>query len=266
MEEDMDLKINDELLLDKQDNFPPYKCWRPDQDCPFAMSNDDYVKLETMARVLHFEDYKQVFNKSAIIPNPIRDETHSAMPQELKGAWFGITTTVGSELNNWYGNVSCQVAFRNFFKTFRPKSYFIEVVEYRTTSSPRILLTTQGIPEDLNVIEYDPFVRGGPWFIDEMGKHFYLKDIRRYMTHESNKYDAELELLIVLSRQQYQMLYSICDKVAVNHNEANDREKGNRLRKCKKYGSGGRHSDCPSNWNIETCQQHLDKLSKGFDN
>lgn len=250
-------EIDDKTLAHRPFYAPWHRCWLPDPAFPLETPKAEYARLEKIARVLHFEDYSKVFKKGAILPNTIIDETHSSMPNETKGSWFGVSPTDGGQ-HNWYGNVSCQVDFKTFLKVFQLKYYFIEVVEYRSTSTPRLLLTTQSVPEDLNVTEYDPSLIGGPWFINQREQHFYLKDIRRFKNIRSNDYSAELELFIILSPHEYKLLYKMCDIVAVNHSDGNC----SGYRKCKKYRSGGKKLTCPSAWNIENCQNHLDQRAE----
>lgn len=251
--------IEDELLLYMPEGSPPYRCWKPDPALPLAMPDHKYGRLEKIARVLHFEDHIKIFKNSAIIPNPILDVTHSSMLPWAEGTWFGVPPENG-RIHNWYGNISYQVDFKSFIRTFRPNYYLIEIVEYKTTSTPRLLLTTQNVPEEVTITEYDPYEPGGPWLTDENGEHFYLKDIRRYMNCGSNEYPAELEIFIVLSHEEYKGLYDMCDKIAVDHSEANCTG----YRKCKKYKSGGRNLPCKSDWFIEKCQLHLDRLRCGY--
>ena len=55
--------------------------------------------------------------------------------------------------------------------------YFIEVLEYKTQSACRILVTTKTYP---TLRKFDPFTKGGPFYCDLQNNRFYhLKSIKR---------------------------------------------------------------------------------------
>lgn len=251
-------EIGDELLRNEPDNYPSYICWMPDSDTPLKLTHHEYKPLQKIIRVLHFEDHIEVFKKSAFIPSTITEEKHSSMENKpIEGIWFDVIRTDRIE-HNWFGNISYEVDFESFLRTFKPKFYFIEVVEFRSSSASRLLLTTQTFSDEVMNNPYDPYQEGGPLYIDGRGYNFYLDEIRRY-DEETNDFPPELEMFIVLSPDEYKGLYDMCKKIAVEHSEVNVDE----LHKCKKYRSRGLKIECPSPWTIEECQRHLDKLRRG---
>ncbi|KAK7083613.1 hypothetical protein SK128_005101 [Halocaridina rubra] len=231
--------------------YPIYTCWKPESLEDFCKGKFPEERLTHISRVLHFEDYKEVFDRSSIIPHQIRAETHTSLPDGYKGSWFGST---GKEsVHNWYGNVSCGRNFQDFLNKFDLKYYFIEIVEFKTLSAPRFLLTTQKVPPEVDVTEYDPRQSGGPWYQDSNGQNFYTITGPR---KDNGACPYELEFFLVLSNEEYKILYSMCEVKAVNHSNANS--KG--YRNCKKYRSGPRWDTCPSPWSIQDCQQQLENL------
>lgn len=243
---------DDQLLVHRQMTrfkIPEYRCWRPKPSIPIALSNSHYIKLGKIERVLHYNDYKAGIN--GIVYDTILDESCSVIPKWTAGTWFGIASN-NKKQSAFYGNVSCQVSFKKFIKTFNPKCYFPEVVQYTNHSAPRLLLTTQNVPKMDEATRYNPFVWGGPWFVDPSGEHWYLKDSRRFQNEGSNQ-SHELEIFVVLSGDEHTKLDQMCSVVAVNHDP----------KKCRGDRNDKREGQvCRSRESIERCQVLLDQLRK----
>lgn len=242
---------DDQVLIDRRQTcYPNHLCWKPSSPYSLEIPNhSQYMELNIMERVVHFEDFKSVHNAQSIIPNPINESSHSSLPKNTLCSWFGIPS---QGEHTWFGNVGCQVNFAEFFEAFKPKSYLVEIVQFNTTSGTRLLFTTQDLEFLHDVEEYDPLIRGGPWFKDGNGQDFYLTDCRRYNNIDSNIYPNKLEFIIVLNSGEYNSLYNMSDIIPVNHSRAND----NIPLDCRKY----HNVRCPTPWDVAECNVELESL------
>nr|XP_045606300.1 uncharacterized protein LOC123763242 [Procambarus clarkii]XP_045606301.1 uncharacterized protein LOC123763242 [Procambarus clarkii] len=255
----------DEMLYEASDNRPSYTCWKPSPLYSLARHGmNSYSSFDHVVRTLHFEDYKDIWMDQQMIPNALTERTHTHLTKNLpglpylpglEGLWYGIDVPDNGD-NNWYGNVSFKINFKSFLQMLQDyKIYFVEVLEYRSNSALRLLITTQDLPLE----RYDPHRFGGPWYRDpNSGEDYFLTDARRLDGRYN--YSVNVELLFVISDDQCASLFRMSDVVPVNHSEANSTS----YHSCRKYRSGSFWQYCPSPWTVDKTSEKLLRIKQRY--
>lgn len=245
------------LFKSPEGRRPNMKCWAPenlhslqvDEDS-LQVDEDSYMGFETIARTVHLDDFKEVMTNNKIIQCPITENSHLRLSKSwLMVAWFGLP----ADGHNWYGNASFVVDFNSFLKEFKDfKKYFVEVAEYQTQNASRLLFSSKDY-DDLR--EYDPTIRGGPWYMDSDNKHWALTRARGYKSRFPLVNGHALEFMVELDEDEAKKLFLMSAKRPADHSEANDPG----YMKCKKHRSGGKWRDCPSPYSPEDTIDKLDE-------
>lgn len=246
-------EFKDKILCEVRDSYPSYTCWKPSSLYSLARdSTNSYCSFENVVRTMHWDDFDEVWRKEQMIPNALTERTHTHLTKNLpglpylpglKGLWYGIDVPDNGQ-NNWYGNVSLKANFWHLLKMLHNFNiYFVEVVEFRTKSASRLLITTQDLPLE----RYDPHRFGGPWYRDpNSGEDYFLTDARRFNGTE-NIYGHDVEIIFVISDAMCDSLFKMSIIEPVNHYEANSGSKN----MCRKHRSGGEKGICTSPWTME---------------
>nr|XP_053644315.1 uncharacterized protein LOC128696920 [Cherax quadricarinatus] len=233
------MALEDQILF-KGHGQPFFKCWKPDS--VYSLAPDEGLKSYQLSynivRTVHIDDYLEIDNAKHMKSYPLTEHTHTHLLNKvpgLCGLWYGISVPNDGQ-NNWYGNVSFTVNLRSVLKKIRNFNiYFVEVVDYNTSSASRLLITTERYQLPL----YNPRMWGGPWFSDGRGKDWFLTDARRY-DGRWNLNGHKVELFFVIPDNLFGPLFDMSRIDPVNHSEANDG-----ICKCKRFRSGKRWTECP---------------------
>ncbi|XP_042229254.1 uncharacterized protein LOC121871167 [Homarus americanus] len=216
-------------------------------------SLEDYKPFTNISRTIHFSEYEDI-TKEGLKPTNIQPKhlTYLCTQQSnVYGLFFGIIDD--DEVHDWYGNVRLQVDFKKFMKEVRPRVYFVDVVDFKTSNISRLLLTKRNY--DHYFPRYDANILGGPWFRDPSGKDWHLTNARRFNSVAKSHHEHSVEFILELSKEEFQRLYSSCKKLPVDHSRAITNE----AKVCLKYKSVGKV--CPSPWNAEKTEEKMMCLS-----
>lgn len=210
----------------------------------------NYAPFAKLSRTVHWDHFLEMEENKSMMPRPLGKAMHylrGVLPA-LQVVWFG-TPIQG---HNWYGNVSFEVDMQTLLHEFRQfKKYFVEVIDYNTQNASRILLTSQTYDA---LREYDPSIRGGPWFVDEDNQHFWLTSARRCNSNETFYNGHALEFMLELSPSEAKKIFRMAAVTPADHAEAN--EEG--YMKCKEYKSGpSRWRPCPYDYPSEVTHEKL---------
>src|ERR1700731_3346160 len=70
--------------------------------------------------------------------------------------------------------------------------YWIEVIDYNTSQSASRIVCSRRRVGELQAIQYNPLVRGGPWYYDkDEDNHYMLKKTRTYNKEGTRKHTLE---------------------------------------------------------------------------
>lgn len=251
----------DQLLVDKTKERPAFRCWRPHSVDFLQVDNtsgyNTYEEFQDIVRTVHFDEYKDIHRIQQLTPNPLTESTCTHLLHrfpDMKGLWFGISDPNFDDEHNWCGNVNFDVNLESFLKSLEIYNvYFVEVIEFPSTSTSRLLITTQ----KFDLPQYDPTVKGGPWYRDPSGKNWFLNDVRRY-DGATNVYGHQVQFFLVLSDCKAASLLNMLMVKAVNHSQANC---GTRYQ-CMKHRSDvvGVWRDCPYPWSKERTRSVLAEM------
>ncbi|XP_053644395.2 uncharacterized protein [Cherax quadricarinatus] len=245
----------EDKILHSSNGRPEYTCWRPSSLYSLSVTELDYEEVHDIQRTVHLEDFQDIIKNSTMIPHSLTELSHTHLIKilpDVQGLWYSSSRPDKGQ-NNWYGNVSLQVNFRQFLQMLKSYNiYFSEITDYNSTSASRLLITNKNLP----LPSYDPSKLGGPWYYDGK-KDWFLTECRRY-DGRCNFNGHNVELLLSLSDTQYASLLYESKIVAVNHSEANSTEK----HKCKKHRSGTRWTTCPSPYSAEKTSEILSYLNE----
>ncbi|KAG7169680.1 uncharacterized protein LOC121865455 [Homarus americanus] len=212
-------------------------------------SLEDYKPLQHISRTVHFNEYEDIL-KEGLKPKKIGSEhlTYiSISKQNICALFFGVPGD--GDAHDWYGNIRLKVEFNRMLQEIHPRVYFVDVVDFKSSSASRLLLTTRRY--DNHFPRYDPKVMGGPWYRDPSGKDWYLTNARRYNSTNKNHHGHQLEFLVELNKVEYQKLLSMCEKSPVDHSQANTKKP----RTCMRYNSFG--NPCPSPWEAKETEERV---------
>lgn len=248
-EYEMSIDVSSDVVLYKSPEYerPQVTCWAPKDLHSLAGRWERYKEFSCVIRTVHFEDYKRIRSIEKLDPQPLKKSTHlrQTMP-DLEVLWFGMP----SDGHNWYGNVSFVVDLDLLLQKLSLRTYFIEVVDYRTQSASRLLLTSKTYE---HLREFDPQIKGGPWFVDENKKNKYLTLARRCRAAEWNGHT--LELMLELTDSEAKEVFAMASVEAADHSEANDEG----YMKCRKHRSGRYWTECPTPWSKDVASRKIRK-------
>ncbi|XP_042890857.1 uncharacterized protein LOC122265552 [Penaeus japonicus] len=234
---------------------PDHTVWIPSDVYTLASSGSS-EEIKTVERTVHWDDYEEDEEAGRPVSHPIKGCHRSRLPDGTEGLWIGLPE--GED--NWYGNVTYEILFDQFFDQFiasgKYKVYFLEVVQYNSFSSSRFLITKE---TNEKYSEYDWERNGGPWRHTD-GKHMYSNRIRQYDTDNDTR--NELEIFFQVQEEDISALKAMITKKPAHHEQANN----GGYHKCHKFRSGGRTEECKSPWTPEETRQKMDELQKKKNN
>ncbi|XP_047489680.1 uncharacterized protein LOC125039597 [Penaeus chinensis] len=245
----------------KRGKCPDHLVWTP-SDIYTLTDLSHYREIVNVERTVHWDDYTEDEKAGRPISHPIKNWHRSRLVNGTKGLWIGLPESY----HNWYGNVTYEIIFRDFFKKFiasgKYKAYFLEIVQYNTKCMSRFLLTKEN--QQPTYSEYDWTKNGGPWrYVN--GKHEYSQRIRTANIHveEDNEDTLEddrantLEFFFHVQEEDIPTLNAMIRKIPAHHNRANEVA----THMCHKFRSSGRRNNkCPYDRTAEQTQELMDKL------
>ena len=149
----------------------------------------DYEEFDTICHSTHLKFALKIFKENKLQSCPVRDNSvfskvleHPNRATEV--TWFGPAKKENIRFaKSSYGNVAFFMDELSGWEGIRRnkgdwKYYFVEVVDYITSSACRILVTRKIYP---HLRPYNPTEKGGPWYYDvQTGKDYRLKNIKRW--------------------------------------------------------------------------------------
>ncbi|CAL4100623.1 unnamed protein product [Meganyctiphanes norvegica] len=238
-----------------------------------SSSMDNYEVFEFLSHVEHFQHFEISQEHRKFFPNQISywnnsrfyDRYKSRNQTQLKFVWFGPKKNPYE--HNWYGNISYTVPMKTFMdcmKFISTNLYFVEIVDFKTTSATRFLFSHR---QYIHLQHYDPTTIGGPWYEDENGEHFFAKCLNRRYLPDADEVPHEFEIMIELQDGDYSEVFKICDTEAVDHSDANEVDyNGKPCRKrCKQYQTsdgGDKKEICPTDWSISRTEEELERFKQ----
>ncbi|XP_071552589.1 uncharacterized protein [Panulirus ornatus] len=191
----------DHLLVDKTKERPSFRCWRPNSASSLQAENafgyNAYEEFNEIVRTVHLDECGEIHRSQQLKASPSTETTGTYLLHtfpDMKGLWFGISDLNFEDDLNWHGDVSYKVDLESFLESLKIyNTYLVEVVEFPTTSTSRLLITTQR----LDLPQYDPTVKGGPWYKDPSGRNWFLNDARRY-DGVTNVFGHQVQFILII--------------------------------------------------------------------
>ncbi|XP_068212980.1 uncharacterized protein [Palaemon carinicauda] len=226
--------------------------WYP-QDGPHSLffSLGDNQIFHKIGRTVHLREYEEVQKSQRLIPKHLDVRTVSQLKeteQDLKVLWFSPVDPHKDD-NSFYGNVNFVVDFVKFLSYCSQNLfniYFVEVSDFRTCNATHFLFTRKKY-EYLS--KYNSKTFGGPWYTDPIGKHFWLRNVRRY-DGKTNIKGHNLEFMLEFGENDATWLYNESKPIPVEHCEAN----AGKSHKCLLYGIT---KTCPTPYKKEQTKELL---------
>ena len=122
--------FHSDRLLYKSRDIPTATEWMP-QDPTTLAKNCPSKPFESIVSTVHYDDFMGIYVNDVMKPKPVSPGTylHKMLPN-VPVLWFAMPESG----QNWYGNVSFVVDLQKCLQIFK-KCYFLEIIEYQTTSA-----------------------------------------------------------------------------------------------------------------------------------
>ncbi|CAL4192315.1 unnamed protein product, partial [Meganyctiphanes norvegica] len=223
----------------------------------------EYEEFEYLSHVEHFGQYELSQRNRSFSPRQLSYFSNSHLYYQsdlnVKVVWFGSRQNPSS--HNFYGNVACNITMSIFIECMESLSinvYFVEIVDYKRSSASRFLFSFK----KYNHLEiYNQKKKGGAWYENELGKHFFLRKLKRWITSEEGC-SHSFEIMLELRDSDYHKVFELCTTEAVDHSDANEMNinGGRKSRRCNHF----HRSVCPSGWYRHYTANKLKNISLNF--
>ena len=227
---------------------------------PDLLGNPRYEPVIYISRTIHLNDYEESFKKGKLKTRPI-DKHSNCLNQDLRGMqvyWFGVYKNPNE--HDWYGNVNFRIKLTKVLNYFNSTAYFLDYVEYPTSSSSRILLTKKNLREKLKPLDLHEF--GSPlYYIDCCQISHVIQCDRK--DGASNFNGHNVEILIHPSQGDDKWFFDNCTISAVSHCNANIKDETGKFksRSCRTFNSL-KQETCPFPLSIKESQEAINRIGK----
>ncbi|KAA0199007.1 hypothetical protein HAZT_HAZT002229 [Hyalella azteca] len=219
-----------------------------------------YDEVTKVSRTMHFDDFKACFQKGKFIASRVKPQYKTLLPKNEDFVWFRAQSDCANgELQDWFGNVRCSFDLVKFMRdNMNVNMFYIDCAYFGFSSASRILLSTRTQYPGAKKIDLDSLKFGDPLMFDGTKLMFLRKDVS-----SNRKWFGSHQTEVVIDAQTIDLgkLFTICDKVPVNHSRANRKNKNGVFvfHQCLIFNSLKRKI-CPSAWTVEETRKSLNQL------
>ncbi|XP_027212651.2 uncharacterized protein [Penaeus vannamei] len=236
-------------LLYQRPGPHPWTLWLPRPGRRLARGPNPYRPFNRVVRTVHLEDAVEICVRRSMTPRPVtccsrirqRGLRWSHPCSNLRVLWFGTRSDQDDQtIPDWYGNVEFSFLSNVFFSHFK-FCFLVEIVTAPTHTMTRFLVTNTDYSGVLD--PYSPYRAGGPWYINDRGEHFALKDCARFNDEGINIHPHELEFMVEMTPYGQQQILKEAEISFRNHEAATDLSRPRKCHRFQRFSS--RPQACP---------------------